>query len=71
MPAALHRLGRAAGRGLAGVRWYVTTIMGDRDYERYVAHLTRRHPDAPVPSEKEYWRRRWAEQDADPGARCC
>ncbi|KAE8764572.1 YbdD/YjiX family protein [Georgenia thermotolerans] len=61
----------ALARAARGVRWYVTTLMGDRDYECYVAHLRRAHPDAPVPTEKEFWRQRWAEQDANPGARCC
>ncbi len=63
--------GAALARAARGVRWYVTTLMGDRDYERYVAHLRREHPDARVPTEKEFWRQRWAEQDAHPGARCC
>ncbi len=58
-------------RGARAVHWYVTTVMGDRDYERFVAHQRRAHPGAPVPSEKEFWRLRWAEQDANPGARCC
>jgi uncharacterized short protein YbdD (DUF466 family) len=63
--------GAALARAARGVRWYVTTLMGDRDYERYVAHLRREHPDASVPTEKEFWRERWAEQEANPGARCC
>jgi uncharacterized short protein YbdD (DUF466 family) len=58
-------------RGLRAVRWYVGSVMGDRDYERFVAHQRRAHPAAPVPGEKEFWRRRWAEQDAQPNARCC
>ncbi|HEY5877358.1 MAG TPA: YbdD/YjiX family protein, partial [Nakamurella sp.] len=45
--------------------------LGDTAYARYVEHLGRHHPDAPVPSEREYWRQRYAEQDANPGARCC
>lgn len=54
-----------------GVRWYVGGVMGDTDYARYVAHVRRHHPGAAVPSEREYWRARYAEQDANPGARCC
>jgi uncharacterized short protein YbdD (DUF466 family) len=61
----------AAGRAARAVRWYVRTLMGDGDYERYVAHVRRTHPGADVPTEKEFWCRRWAEQDANPGARCC
>nr|WP_286303181.1 YbdD/YjiX family protein [Microbacterium suwonense] len=53
------------------VRWYVTTLMGDRDYEVYVAHQRAHHPDAPIPTERQFWRDRMAEQDRNPGARCC
>ncbi|AZG48698.1 YbdD/YjiX family protein [Gordonia insulae] len=58
-------------RGAAAVSWYVGSVMGDRDYRRYVDHTARIHPGEPVLSEREYWRRRYAEQDRNPGARCC
>ena len=45
--------------------------MGDNHYQRYVEHRARTHPGEPVPSEGEYWRRRHAAADSDPGARCC
>jgi uncharacterized short protein YbdD (DUF466 family) len=45
--------------------------MGDNHYQRYVDHRARTHPGEPVPSEREYWRRRHAATDTDPGARCC
>jgi uncharacterized short protein YbdD (DUF466 family) len=45
--------------------------MGDNHYGRYVEHMHRRHAGQPVVSEREYWRRRHAAADADPGARCC
>lgn len=57
--------------GARGVRWWVSSVMGDNAYARYVDHLTRLHPEAPVPSEREYWRQRHADADARPGARCC
>lgn len=57
--------------GARGVRWWVSSVMGDNAYARYVDHLGRLHPDAPVPTEREYWRQRHAEADANPGARCC
>ncbi|GAB2463663.1 YbdD/YjiX family protein [Xylanimonas ulmi] len=59
---------RRAWRALA---WYVKGVLGESDYQRYVAHLRRHHPSAPVPSVSEYWRARYADQDANPGARCC
>lgn len=46
-------------------------ITGADAYERYVAHLRRAHPGADVPSEREFWRQKYAAQDANPGARCC
>ena len=54
-----------------GLRWWVGSVLGDTAYARYVEHLRRTHPQAPVPTEREYWRQRYAEQDARPGARCC
>ncbi len=47
-------------------------MCGVPDYEGYVAHLRRHHPDRPVPSYEEFFRQR---QDARYGkngnARCC
>ena len=54
-----------------GIRWWVTSVMGDNAYARYAAHLARNHPGQPVPTEREYWRQRHAEADANPAARCC
>ncbi|MFD4291858.1 YbdD/YjiX family protein [Rhodococcus sp. NPDC058505] len=59
-------------RGLGrGVLWWITSLMGDHDYQRFVAHRRRAHPGAPVPTEREYWRERHAAADRNPGARCC
>ncbi|MFI5777973.1 YbdD/YjiX family protein [Nocardia sp. NPDC051570] len=57
-----------AGRGVA---WYVNAILGGQDYTRYVEHLRRNHPEASVPSEREYWRERYAAADRNPANRCC
>ncbi|MGH3890244.1 MAG: YbdD/YjiX family protein, partial [Rhodococcus qingshengii] len=51
--------------------WWVRSVMGDLDYQRYVEHTRRHHADSPVISEREFWRRRHAAADANPGARCC
>ncbi|WP_273652582.1 YbdD/YjiX family protein [Cellulomonas fimi] len=61
----------AVVRAARAVHWYTTTLLGDRDYDRYVAHLARAHPGVVPPSEAQYWRTRHAEADARPGARCC
>ena len=54
-----------------GIRWWVSSVLGDNAYTRYTDHLARTHPDEPVPTEREYWRQRYADQGAQPGARCC
>jgi uncharacterized short protein YbdD (DUF466 family) len=61
----------ALGSAARGVRWWVSSVMGDNAYARYLEHLAARHPGTPVPSEREYWRDRYAAMDANPGARCC
>lgn len=53
------------------ITWWFTSVMGDHDYARYVAHLQRTHPGARIPSEREYWRDRHAEAEANPASRCC
>lgn len=68
-PAQLGGAARAVVRAGAGVRWYVTTLLGDHDYARYVEHLARTHPLAVPESEREYWRSRHA--DGAVQARCC
>lgn len=48
---------------------YVGDVMGDNDYQRYVALQRRRHPGEPVVTERQYWRMRYDE--TTPTARCC
>ena len=49
-----------------GTLWWVRSVMGDLDYQRYVEHTRRHHADSPVISEREFWRRRHAAADANP-----
>lgn len=58
------RLGRQA-------RWYVSSLMGDNHYQRYLTHRRRDHPGEPVLSEAQYWRVRHRQTETSPGARCC
>ena len=60
----LVRLGRQA-------RWYVSSLMGDNHYQRYLTHRRRDHPGEPVISEAQYWRMRHRQTETNPGARCC
>lgn len=64
-------LGGALRRAARGIRWYVETLMGDRAYATYVAHLAVAHPGVEPPTERAFWRERMADQDRNPGSRCC
>jgi len=66
---AVARAGQVVERAGRGVRWYVTTLLGDHDYARYVEHLASLHPDTEPESEREYWRSR--HDGAEAQARCC
>jgi uncharacterized short protein YbdD (DUF466 family) len=59
---------RRAWRALA---WYVHGVTGESRYAAYVAHERAHHPEREPLTEREFWRRHYARQDADPGARCC
>ncbi|MGW6336996.1 YbdD/YjiX family protein [Nocardia rhamnosiphila] len=50
---------------------YLDSVVGGQDYQRYLAHMRRVHPDRPVASERDYWRERYADAERNPGARCC
>lgn len=56
---------------LRAVRWYVHALMGDDAYQRYLAHLAVAHPGVVPPSERQFWRDRYAEQETRPATRCC
>ncbi|WP_311244150.1 YbdD/YjiX family protein [Microbacterium sp. WCS2018Hpa-23] len=67
----LRTLLRGAGRVGRGIRWYITTLMGDTAYATYVAHHQRQHPGEEPLTERQFWRQRMDDQDRNPGARCC
>ena len=58
-------------RAWRAVVWYLNGLTGQSRYAAYVAHERSQHPDREPMSERDFWRRHYAEQDADPGARCC
>lgn len=51
--------------------WYVKELMGDNDYAKYCAHHSAHHPGEEPLTEREFWKARWAHQEANPGSRCC
>jgi uncharacterized short protein YbdD (DUF466 family) len=61
----------AFGRGWRAFVWYVKGVLGENDYDHYVAHQRTRHPGEAVLSVGDYWKQRYAAQDIDPGGRCC
>ena len=67
----LRTLLSAAVRAGRGIRWYITTLMGDSAYATYVAHHGRVHPGEEPLTERQFWRQRMDDQDRNPGARCC
>ncbi|CAN7204188.1 MULTISPECIES: YbdD/YjiX family protein [Microbacterium] len=67
----LRTLLSAAARAGRGIRWYMTSLMGDTAYATYVAHQRRQHPDEEPLTERQFWRQRMDDQDRNPGARCC
>lgn len=56
---------------LRTVRWFVDGVTGADAYERYCAHLRTTHPGEPLPSVRDFWREKWAEQERNPTSRCC
>jgi uncharacterized short protein YbdD (DUF466 family) len=46
-------------------------MLGIADYDRYVAHVVRQHPDRVPLSRDEFARQRMEDRYSRPGARCC
>lgn len=65
--------GRGLPRWLRAVRWYVRELTDESAYDRYVEHLRRHAPQAPIPTRREFERHRTDAREGDPrsGFRCC
>ncbi|GAA2776893.1 YbdD/YjiX family protein [Saccharopolyspora taberi] len=63
----LTRLRRSA----RGAWQVVRGIVGETAYEQYLEHQRTHHPDHPVLTEREFWRRHVDRGDTNPGSRCC
>jgi uncharacterized short protein YbdD (DUF466 family) len=61
----------AVRRVFRSIYWYLEQVSGQGDYQRYVDHLRQVHPEVTPPTVDQYWRERYAEQERNPGARCC
>jgi uncharacterized short protein YbdD (DUF466 family) len=64
---------RSLRRALRTMRWYVRELTDESAYDRYVTHVRKDHPQAPVPTRRAFERMRTDRQEADPrqGFRCC
>jgi len=60
-----------AREAAAKLVWYLKELVGEHDYDRYVEHQRRSHPDVPALSRRDFERRRMDERDRNPGVRCC
>ena len=58
-------------RLLRTVHWYLRELTGEAEYDRYHARHLRNHPQAPVPTRREYERMRTQRRETEPQARCC
>ena len=63
--------GRRLGARLAAAAQAVRTIIGAPDYQRYLAHMRRRHPARRPLTREEFVRMRMHDRYEKPGGRCC
>ena len=49
----------------------VRTMIGEPDYDRYVAHMREHHPGCEMASRDEFMRQRMESRYSKPGTRCC
>jgi uncharacterized short protein YbdD (DUF466 family) len=47
------------------------TIIGEPDYDRYVAHMRAHHPECAIASHDEFMKQRMESRYTRPGSRCC
>ena len=56
---------------LREMRRFARGILGSGAYDKYLHHHRITGCAAPPLTEREFWRQKYDEQDANPGARCC
>ena len=65
---------RAGGRGGSvdgGLVSSLKHLLGMPDYQRFVEHLRRCHPERPVPSEREFFEQYVTDRYGTGTTRCC
>jgi uncharacterized short protein YbdD (DUF466 family) len=61
----------AVRKALRAVLWYARELTGEAEYDRYCQHHRRRHPQAPVPTRREYQLLRTLRRECESPGRCC
>ncbi|HEU4643455.1 MAG TPA: YbdD/YjiX family protein [Gemmatimonadaceae bacterium] len=66
-----ERLRSLLGERLTRTARVLRAVLGAPDYDRYLAHLARRHPDVVPLSRAEFMREQLRKRYDEPGSRCC
>ncbi len=61
----------ALGAWLLRAAAVLRRIIGAPDYEAYLAHMARRHPDRAPLTQRQYEQRCLTDRYSRPGSRCC
>lgn len=69
--AAPPRRGAALGAWLLRAAAVLRRIIGAPDYEAYLAHMARRHPERTPLTQRQYEQRCLTDRYSRPGSRCC
>lgn len=56
---------------ISGIARVLRAVLGAPDYERYLAHVSSRHPEREPLSRSDFVRERMESRYSKPGARCC
>ena len=67
----MRELGRRIGAWSRAAAQTLRTVVGAPDYERYVAHVRRHHPECRPLTREAFVRERLEARYSKPGARCC
>ena len=68
---------RTVGRSVGRTEWFrhwsavFRRVVGMPDYQAYVAHLQKKHPDCAVPSEREFFDQYVTARYSGGPTRCC
>lgn len=71
MPAITDRACAAAAEAWKRFRRFARGVLGSDAYDKYLQHHFVTGCEHEPLSEKDFWREKYAEQDRNPGARCC